>query len=166
MRDFYPESSNHQSRGGKFISPRPSLQIHHDQLNCLLSLSTAKAYEIVWYVWVAWSRFGCGTCVRVVAGVRRMVVGSHFGSNCFLFKRHMVHTCVEGFAVAGICVAHGVARSWPRYVWRSLHESEADGRRLLAPTLRMVSCCRCLWWLQRSCVVYRHPSVDCTWARL
>ena len=30
----------------------------------------------------------------------------------------------------------------------------------------MVSSCRCLWWLQRSCVVYRHPSVNCTWARL
>ena len=55
-----------------------------------------------------------------------------------------------------------VARSWPRYVWRSLHVSEADGRRLLAPILRMVSCCRCLWWLQRSCVVYRHSSADCT----
>ena len=54
-------------------------------------------------------------------------------------------------------------KSWPRYVWRSLHASEAghgeishNGRRLLAPILRIVSCCGCLWLV--TALLYHLPS--------
>ena len=65
-----------------------------------------------------------------------------------------------------VCVAHEVAKSGPDMSGDPSMQVKLTVDNFWCPYMRTVSCRRCPRWLQRSCVVYRHPSVDCTWARL